>query len=197
MSTVVRAPAPTHPRPPARRHTARWIAAIVLLVLVVVAVVAATRPSYQATQVASPLEGHQAPAISGVTLTGQHVSLADYRGRYVYVNFFASWCPPCQAEEPNLVAFNFLQSRSPDGAALLSVVFNDTDAGARRFVATMGADWPALSDHDGTIANAYGVGSPPQTFLIDPHGTVVGLLDGPATTNQLTATLARARQADG
>lgn len=197
MSTTLQAPTPPAGGPRSRRHTARSIAGILLVVLVAVAIVVATRPSYQATPVASPLEGQAAPSISGTTLTGQHVSLADYRGRYVYVNFFASWCPPCQAEEPNLVAFDFQQQRAGGGAALLSVVFNDTDAGAKRFVATMGADWPALSDHDGTIANAYGVGSPPETFLIDPRGTVVGRLDGPATTAQLTATLARARQADG
>jgi len=197
VSTTVEAPTPAAGRPSARRHTARFIAGAVLVVLVVVAVVAATRPSYQATQVASPLEGRPAPALSGTTLTGQRVSLTDYRGRYVYVNFFASWCPPCQAEEPNLVAFDFTQQRSADGAALVSVVFNDTDAAAARFVATMGAEWPAVADHDGTIANAYGVGSPPETFLIDPHGTVVALLDGPATTAQLGATLARARRADG
>jgi len=197
VSTALEAPTPPAGRPPAGRHTARWIAGALLVVLVAVAVVAATRPSYQATQVASPLEGRPAPALSGTTLTGQHVSLADFRGRYVYVNFFASWCPPCQAEEPNLVAFNFTQQRSPDGAGLVSVVFNDTDAGAARFVATMGADWPALADHGGAMANAYGVGSPPETFLIDPRGTVVGLLDGPATTAQLTTTLARARRSDG
>lgn len=175
------------------RHPARWVAGALLVVLVVVAIVAATRPSYQATQVASPLITRPAPPISGTTVTGQHFSLSSYRGRYVYVNFFASWCPPCQQEEPNLIDFAFHEQQTTDGAAMVSVVFNDSVAAARRFVTRWGAEWPAVEDTAGAIANAYGVESPPMTFLVDPHGRVVGTWAGPVTTTQLEAMLASAR----
>jgi cytochrome c biogenesis protein CcmG, thiol:disulfide interchange protein DsbE len=179
-----------------RRHTARWVAGAVLAVLVVVAVVAATRPTYQAASVASPLVGAKAPLFSGTDLAGQHVALSAYRGRYVYVNFFASWCPPCQVEEEDLVAFNFQQEKAASsGAALVSVIFNDTDAAAAQFVSTWGAQWPAVPDRDGTIANAYGVGSPPMSFLVDPRGYIVGVWDGPVTTSQLDSMLDQARRA--
>jgi cytochrome c biogenesis protein CcmG/thiol:disulfide interchange protein DsbE len=193
--TAVLETAPGKPGPPRRRrHLVRWIAGAILVVLVAVAVVAATRPSYQATQVASPLLGHSAPALHATSFTGSPVTLSQYRGRYVYVNFFASWCPPCTAEEPNLVAFNFQQQRHPGGAALLSVVFNDSDAAARRFVQQWGALWPAVSDPNGTAANAFGVESPPMTFLINPAGRIAGVWDGPVTVAQLDAMLATARR---
>jgi len=179
---------------PRRRYTARWVAGGVLVVLVALAVVAATRPTFQAASAGSPLIGAKAPEFSGTDLAGQHVSLSSYRGRYVYVNFFASWCPPCQDEEADLVAFNFQQQKlGASGAALVSVVFNDTNAAATQFVTKWGAEWPALTDSGGTIANQYGVGSPPMTFLVNPSGYVVGLWDGPVKTAQLDSMLAKAR----
>lgn len=178
------------------RHPARWIAGGLIAILVVVAVVAATRPSYQATQVGSPLLGRPAPSFSGTDLAGHPVSLAQYRGRYVYVNFFASWCPPCQQEEPALVDFANRQAHQRDGAALVGVVFNDSVSAARTFAVTQWGDqWPAVVDSGGAIANRYGVGSPPMTFLVDPQGKVVGTWAGPVTVGELDSMLARARDA--
>jgi cytochrome c biogenesis protein CcmG/thiol:disulfide interchange protein DsbE len=168
----------------------------VVVVLAVVAVVAATRPSYQATQVGSPLLGRAAPEFSGRDFQGHTVALSAYRGRFVYVNFFASWCPPCQSEEPNLVTFDRQQQHEPSGAALISVVFNDSDAAASAFVRQSGQRWPAVPDHDGAIANAYGVESPPMTFLVNPEGIVVGDWAGPVTAAQLDSMLAADRHSD-
>jgi cytochrome c biogenesis protein CcmG, thiol:disulfide interchange protein DsbE len=201
VSTVDAPPAaPPPPAAPRRRHTARWVAAAVLLVLVVVAVVAATRPSYQATQATSPLVGQPAPALSGATLvSGKAVSLAQYRGRYVFVNFFASWCTPCQAEEPHLITFaNQQRTRGDAGAAMISVVFNDSVASATKFVEQWGPEWPAVPDRGGAIANAYGVTAPPTTFLVGPDGRVAGdPLIGPANVDQLDAMLAAAEHDGG
>jgi cytochrome c biogenesis protein CcmG, thiol:disulfide interchange protein DsbE len=180
--------------PARRRHTARWVTGGLLVVLVVVSVVLATRPTQQATAVQSPLDGGPAPAISATTFSGAHVSLASLRGRYVFVNFFASWCPPCAAEEQTLVAFNFEQQQTHHGAALLSVDIDDSASAGRHFLAEWGARWPAVPDHAGSIANAYGVGSPPMTFLIDPQGTVVTAYAGPVRLSQLQAMLAGARR---
>ncbi len=183
-------------RPP-RRHLTRWVAGGVLVVLVAVSVVAATRPSSQATQVQSPLVGHRAPLLSGTTLAGRAFSLAGERGHYVYVNFFASWCPPCQEEEAALVDFAFRQSREgADGARMVSVVFNDTVSDARRFVTDWGIRWPVVPDSQGAIANRYGVGSPPMTFLVDPSGVVVGTWVGPVTVAQLDQMLGAARRGE-
>lgn len=189
-----------HPAPGApgaqvrrRRHVARWTAAGLLVLLVVVSVVLATRPSFEATRANSPLDGKRAPAFSAMSFEGRRVSLAQYRGHYVFVNFFASWCGPCQQEAPDLVKFQFDQSRLPDGAAVVSIDFTDTNSGARRFIATYGTTWPSLQDPGGTIAFDYGVESPPTTFLITPSGMVFGDLVGPVTAGNLTSMLAEAR----
>lgn len=182
---------------PARRRLTRFVAAGVLVVLVLVAVVVATRPSEQAAQAQSPLVGHLAPPLGGTTLQGRRFSLAQDRGHYVYVNFFASWCPPCQQEEPALVDFAFHQARAGGaGARMVSVVFNDTLGDARRFVADWGLRWPVVPDRGGTIANRYGVGSPPMTFLVAPSGVVAGTWVGPVTVAQLDQMLAAARRGE-
>ncbi len=183
-------PVPPAPRP---RHTARWIAAGMVLVLIVVSVVLATRPPYQASEVESPLLGQRAPSFTGATLAGGQVTLAQYRGRYVFVNFFASWCSPCQVEEPDLVAFAYQQGKLANGAALVSVVYDDPDSAAAQFVSTWGARWPAVEDPGGAIANRYGVSAPPTTFHIDPQGRVVADFISALPLSQLDAVLAKAR----
>ena len=179
------------------RHPTRWIVALVLVALVVISIVVATRPSEQATAVQSPLVGRRVPALTGTTLSGKRFSLATERGHYVYVNFFASWCPPCQQEEPALVDFGFEQGRQgARGARMVSVVFNDTVSDARRFVSDWGIKWPVVPDSGGTIANRFGVASPPMTFLVDPTGVVVGTFEGPVTVSQLNDMLAAARRGE-
>jgi peroxiredoxin len=169
----------------------------VLVVLIALAVVLATRPPYQATAVDSPLLGRTAPAFTGTNLTGGRVSLASYRGHWVYLNFFASWCAPCQTEEPNLVQFAYEQGRATDGARLVSVVFQDSDAAAARFDKDQGAtSWPTMGDPGGTVANNYGVSAPPTTFLIDPHGKVAGEWVAPLTVSQLDQGLRQARNTE-
>jgi len=188
------APAADTGAPRRRRHTARWVAGGVAVVLVVVAIVAATRPSEQATSVESPLLGHRAPGLSARDFAGRQVSLARDRGDFVVVNFFASWCPPCAAEEPSLVRFAFEESRAHADVDMLSVDIDDSTAGARRFIADWGIGWPAIPDRAGEFADDFGVGSPPETFLIDPEGTVVAAYAGPVTYQQLNAVLAAAHR---
>jgi len=180
--------------PKRRRHTARWAAGGVVVVLVVVSIVAATRPSEQATSVESPLIGHRAPSLAARDFSGKKVSLAKDRGDFVVVNFFASWCPPCGVEEPNLVRFAFEQSHARADVDMLSVDIDDSAAGARRFITDWGITWPAIPDRAGEFASDFGVGSPPETFLVDPAGIVVAAYAGPVTYRQLNSVLAAARR---
>jgi cytochrome c biogenesis protein CcmG, thiol:disulfide interchange protein DsbE len=176
------------------RHTARWIAGFVLVVIAAMVVLLATRPPAAATEVWTPLLGKTAPNIVGTTVTGQSFDLHSYRGRWVFVNFFATWCPPCQQEEPNLVTFAY-EHRAPGDAALVSVVYNDTPANARSFDTSNGATWPAVIDPGGQISIHYGVSGPPETFLISPTGIVVAHLDSSVTAGDLDQQLASARAA--
>jgi cytochrome c biogenesis protein CcmG/thiol:disulfide interchange protein DsbE len=100
--------------------------------------------------------------------------LADFRGEdgYVIVNFFASWCPPCQEEAPLL---NRLQRSLAGRGTLVGVAWNDLTADTRAFVGEHGVRYPVLRDVDGAFAEAYGVKGMPETFVIDPRGRVVAL----------------------
>jgi cytochrome c biogenesis protein CcmG/thiol:disulfide interchange protein DsbE len=177
-----------------RGHLTRWVAGAVLAVLAVVGIVLATRTPQEATAVASPLLGHGAPGFTGTDLsTGAPVSLASLRGHYVVINFFASWCIPCQQEAPDLSRFNYQQSHSSNGADMVSVVFHDSTATARAFQRSNGDLWPAVSDPGGSIAEHYGVTAPPTTFVVDPAGRVTAVLEGPATEKNLDTFLQAAR----
>jgi cytochrome c biogenesis protein CcmG/thiol:disulfide interchange protein DsbE len=172
---------------------------VVLLILSVVGVVLATRTPQGATQVSSPLLGRMAPTFTGTDLrTGRPVSLADLRGHYVFVNFFASWCGPCQQETPDLITFDYNQQHpqraGAGGADLVGVVFHDAVSSARQFQITQGATWPTVNDPGGAIAEHYGVTGPPTTFLIDPSGRItVNPSTGPATQANLQHMLKEAR----
>ncbi|MGD0874685.1 MAG: TlpA disulfide reductase family protein [Acidimicrobiales bacterium] len=168
-----------------RRHVrlARWAACVVGLGVLGLVAVLASRPA--ATQTASSfLIGKPAPPVEGRNLAGGVSSLASLRGRWVVLNFFASWCPPCRSESPDLVRFAYSH---PAGqrVAVMGVVFGDTAANAAAFERQAGATWPSVVDPDEAIAISYGVDDPPQSFLIAPDGKVVDRILGGATADGL------------
>ena len=178
----------------AARHTARWIGLGVLVVAAGLIAVLATRPPASVAEVQSPLVGSTAPPVRGVTVDGRVFALPRTPGVYTVVNFFASWCGPCQQEGPELVKFAFQHQQRGD-AQLVGVVFDDTAAAARSYQAELGATWPTLADPGGDLALSFGVRAPPSTFLIAPDGRVVAYIVAPVTAADLDTLIARAKAA--
>jgi thiol-disulfide isomerase/thioredoxin len=159
---------------------------VALLVAALVGVIASAQPSSDVGS-NSPLLGNLAPAISGPGLEGGHLSLAQFRHEWVLVNFMATWCPPCQAEMPQLEAFVSQHARAGD-ATVLTVVYDPSNVGAlRSYLAARKAGWPAVDDPAASVP--YGVTGLPTSFLVAPGGTVYAYVPGAVTASELDSWL--------
>ncbi len=139
---------------------------------------------------AHPLVGRPAPDFTLATLDGRQVSLADYRGRPVIVNFWASYCEPCKIEFP---LFRTARERHADaGLEILGVIKDDDDLGAARaFADSQGATWPLLPDAGGRTVDAYRTAAVPLTFYVDRAGIVRAVSYGPPPSGVLDDHLAK------
>jgi cytochrome c biogenesis protein CcmG, thiol:disulfide interchange protein DsbE len=174
---------------PRRRHTALIIAGVVAVVAVLLVVLLATSP--QGDQPASsPLLGKLAPDIKATDTSGSQFRIDDYRGRWVLVNFFATWCAPCVQEHPELLAFSRRHALTGD-AAVVSVAFNESPSTVQKFFEKNGGDWPVIAQGNGQFALDYGVVKLPESYLIAPDGTVVEKIDGGIQADQVDATIAK------
>lgn len=129
--------------------------------------------------VGSPLVGKIAPNFTLPALKdrGANVSLTDFKGQPVILNFWASWCEPCQAETP------FLQKSWPDlksqGIVLIGIDGQESADNALKFLQQKGVTYPSVQDGiNGATAIDYGVQGFPETLFIDRHGMVVGKWSG-------------------
>lgn len=106
------------------------------------------------------------------------LSLSEFRGRYVLVNFWASWCVPCKDEAPLLErAWRLYRDK---GLVVVGVNIQDLESEARKFLAQTGATYPNVRDGDGTVNRTYGITGVPETFFIDKQGRVVKKFPGAA-----------------
>lgn len=126
-----------------------------------------------------------APGFTLPGLDGGSVALADSAGKPVMVNFWASWCNPCRKEFP---LFRAAQEKyAQQGLTIIGVSYKDIPADARAFVADQDAQWSFARDPEGKLAEAYGVRAVPQTFFIDPDGTIVSRVFGITSAKDLDA----------
>jgi cytochrome c biogenesis protein CcmG/thiol:disulfide interchange protein DsbE len=127
------------------------------------------------------------PAAAGFTLpalgqTGQQVSLSQYAGKPVIVNFWASWCEPCQQETPLLASW---YKQEHGHVVLLGLDENDTSANALTFANAKGVSYPIGFDPQVKVALAYNVDGLPQTFFLNAQHRVVDHVLGAVTRAEL------------
>ena len=175
-----------------RTRKVLWIAVAVAVVAALLVLVLANGEPAGTRAVKSPLVGKPAPAIEGTTVDGQQASLASLEGKWVVVNFFATWCVPCRQEHPELI--RFVQGHQAAGdATVLAVVYSDNTQAVREFRDKEGGGWPMLTDPKGRIALDYGVAGIPESFLVSPDGVVVAKLLGGVRAADLDELLYRAK----
>jgi cytochrome c biogenesis protein CcmG, thiol:disulfide interchange protein DsbE len=169
-----------------------WIAVAVAVPVFLLVVVLANGKPAATRAVNSPLVGKPAPAIEGTTVDGASASLGGLKGKWVVVNFFATWCVPCRVEHPELIKFSDSHAASGD-AAVLGVIYSDNAQAVKEYRDKEGGSWAMLTDPKGRVALDYGVAGVPESFLISPEGMVVAKLLGGVRAGDLDQLLYRAR----
>ena len=120
-------------------------------------------------------DGRLAPNFRLSLLDGGEQNLSDYRGRFVLLNFWASWCGPCREETPDLQRL----SEQVPGLAVLGVNQQEDPASVRAFVKEIQPKYPILLDRSGEVSLGYRVGlGLPVTFLVDPDGVIQRIYPG-------------------
>lgn len=115
-----------------------------------------------------PLNGQAAPELRLADMDGKKIDLAQFKGRWVLVHFWASWCGPCRREMPTLG--KMLKMLPPDRLALLLVNTAETEDEVFSFLASVGVDLPALMDRDGLTTKRWKPRGLPSTYIVDPLG---------------------------
>jgi cytochrome c biogenesis protein CcmG, thiol:disulfide interchange protein DsbE len=163
-----------------QRHKIASVVTAVCLVAVVVAsvLVGSAGGTVQHTDPPAP-----AFSLAALGRTGQKVSLSEYAGKPLIVNFWASWCEPCQQETPLLARFYRAQGGR---VTIVGLDENDITSSALKFAAAKGVTYPLGFDPQLAAANAYGVVALPQTFFLNAHHQIVDRIFGAVTMADLT-----------
>ena len=127
-----------------------------------------------------------APVISGRTLTGGHLDVASLHGRPVVINFWGSWCGPCQAEAPVLA--RVARDTSKFGVHFVGIDIRDDASAGLAFEQSHGISYPSISDPNDLISAGFGAAAPsttPATYILDSHGRIAWAYFGGVSFNQL------------
>lgn len=125
-------------------------------------------------------KGNMAPDFELATLNGDNAKLSNYKGKKVILNFWATWCPPCKAEMPNIEEF-YKENKDKNVIVLavnLTTVEKNKD-NIQQFIKDQGLTFPVLLDEKGNEGNLYQAFTIPTSYIIDTKGIVQQKIVGP------------------
>lgn len=161
-----------------------WLGAAALVVVVAFVYFSAAGNNGRALGPAS-LAGSSAQSFEVQSLSGTRVSLHTYRGKIVVLNLWASWCPPCRAEMPDLQ--RLYSAYRKQNLVVLGVNQGESIEQARTFARALGIHFPILVDQAQQYGRVYAALGMPTTFIIRPDGTVYRGFDGALSYGQMVA----------
>ncbi len=166
----------------------KWMAAIAFVLVVAVIYWYSTQMNVSTVQAAPAAQGQKvsqtqkqppmAPNFTLKDIEGNDVSLSDYKGKVVFVNFWATWCPPCRGEIPDLIKLQ--EKYGKDGFAILGISVDQQNSIGKvpGFVKKMGMNYPVLYSQIDVVRNYGGIESIPTTFVINRDGRALGKIVG-------------------
>ena len=131
-------------------------------------------------------KGSPAPDFTLVDLQGKTWTLSELKGQVIFVNFWATWCPPCVEEMPSMQRLYTMLPK--DKFKMLAILNSDEPAIAKAFSEKFGITIPILDDQQNIIGPKYGITGVPETFIIDRQGIIREKFIGPAEWNTPAAT---------
>ncbi|OCL26694.1 peroxiredoxin [Orenia metallireducens] len=126
--------------------------------------------------------GDYAPEFNLDNLEGEDIHLSDYQGKYLLLNFWATWCPPCRKEMPDLNQFH---QKNKDEFVVVGVNIGEDKENVKKFMETGGYDYPILLDRDRQVAFLYRASVIPTSYFIDPEGRIQYIKRGMVTKDEL------------
>jgi cytochrome c biogenesis protein CcmG/thiol:disulfide interchange protein DsbE len=166
------------PTPAAKPGRIRWGQILVFAIVLGLLGLVAFQMQRNGPLAAGPVgAGEKAPDFNLHTFDGQTLTLSELRGKVVLVNFWASWCIPCEQEAPILE--NAWRHYQDQGVVFIGVDYVDTETEARAFMARFDVTYPNGPDLGTEISHAYRMQGVPETYVIDKTGTLAFVKIGP------------------
>ncbi|OZI10446.1 thiol-disulfide oxidoreductase [Bacillaceae bacterium SAS-127] len=176
----------------------KWFGLLLLILLIGIAVVNVIKDREEVTEIENPGMkatdsqapsamqtgiglGEKAPDFTVKTIAGEEVSLSDYEGQKVILNFWATWCPPCKAEMPHMQNY-YEKEAEKNNVEILAVNLTENDKGKEAvadFAKQYELTFPILLDEEGTLAKQYEAFTIPTTYVLNTDGTVHQKIVGP------------------
>jgi peroxiredoxin len=164
---------------PSKRNGRLLLTIFLTLTVAIAIILLSLKEQESGLRLVRPLQmGHPAPNFTFPDLNGEKVSLSDQRGKVVFVNIWATWCPPCRDEMPSMQKL-YERFKGEDFEILAVSLDSDGSEAVAPFMEKMNLTFPALLDPKGKIRSLYRITGVPESFIIDKNGILVQRVIGP------------------